>query len=255
MKTIKKIEFILALMLVLPIIFIRFDDGKVLLSIIFWCLYLIAVTKLIKYTYTNLFIEYRKSARWCKKLSDEELEIVEDAKELIKRVDNNIIISSFNVYKVRFLTRTWFDYDEETHELNIFIPFQFLLKLGGKDFCFLAVLHEILHFQNLKNNLIIFNNKFLEGLNQLLTIWLIDNYSEKYKIPKSKRFSVKLIKDLYLDITINNLANMAYPKEVKMVKNILQKSNINIKQVFLNYIDIQPEFFKSFVPSKYFKNQ
>lgn len=85
-----------------------------------------------------------------------------------------------------------------------------------------------------------------------MTIWLIDNYSEKYKIPKSKCFSVRLIK---VNITINHLANAVYPEEVNMVKNICLKSNIDFKQMFLNYIDIQPEFFKSFVPSKFFKNQ
>lgn len=258
MNKVIKIGFIvsiLALILVIPIIFIGFIDGTVLLSIIIGCLYLILGTILFKYTYPKLLIENRKSERWCKIPSDEELEIVEDAKELIKSVDNKIVISSFNVYKVRFVMHGWFYYDEDTHELGIFIPFKFLLRCGGKDFCFLAVLHEVLHSQNLKNNLIIFNKEFLEGLNHLLTIWLINTYSKKYKIPKSKCFSVRLIKGLYLDITINHLANTVYPKEVNMVKNILQKSNIDFKQVFLKYIDIQPEFFKDFVPSKYFKNQ
>ena len=32
-----------------------------------------------------------------------------------------------------------------------------------------------------KNNIRVFNRAFLEGLNQLLTIWLIENYSEKYQ--------------------------------------------------------------------------
>ncbi len=258
MKKVIKIGFILsilALILVIPIIVIGFIKDAVLLSIVIGGLYLITGTILFRETYTQLLIENRKSERWCKILSDEELEMVEDAKELIKSVDNDIVIASFNVYKVRFVMNGWFYYDEDTQELSIFIPFQFFLRVGDKDLCFLAILHEVLHSQNLKDNLMIFKKKFLEGLNQLLTIWLIDNYSEKYKITKSKCISVRLIKGLYLNITINHLINLVYPKEVNMVKNILQKSNLDFKQVFLKYIDIQPEFFKSFVPSKYFKNQ
>lgn len=165
MNKVIKIGFIISillLILVVPIIFIGFIEGTVLLSIITGCLYLITGTILFKCTYYQLLIENRKSERWCKKLSDDDLKIVEDAKELIKSVDNNIVISSFNVYKVRFVMYGWFCYDEATQELSIFIPFKFLLRCGGKDLCFLAVLHEVLHSQNLKSNLMIFNEEFLE---------------------------------------------------------------------------------------------
>ena len=246
---------ILAFILVIPIIFIGFLEGKIILYIIIACLYLIVGSILFKYTYSQFLFENRKSERWCKVLSDEELEIVEDAKNLIKMVDNKIEISEFNIYKVRFIFHGWFLYDKSTKELNIFIPFKLLLKCGGKNLCFLAVLHEILHSQNLKDNLLIFNIEFLEGLNQLLTIWLINNYSKKYKIPEDKSFSIRLIKNFYLNVTILQWANMIYPKEVDIVKEILHKSNMDYKQVFLKYIDIQPEFFKSFVPLKYFKKQ
>lgn len=242
---------ILCLMLVKPILVIGFIGDVVLLSIIAGC-YLIVGIILFKFTYPEFLIENRKSKRWCKTLSAEELEIVEDAKELIKRVDNNIVISKFNVYKVRFLMHGWFSYDETTQELNIFIPFKFLLRLGGKNLCFLAVLHEVLHSQNLKNNIMVFNIKFLEGLNQLLTIWLIENFSEKYSIPKNKEISVKLIKKLF---AINSLEISVYAEEVKMVKDVLQKSSVDIKEIFLKYINFQPEFFKGFVPSKYFEKQ
>lgn len=237
---------ILCLILVIPILVIGFIGNKVLLSIIAGCLYLIVGITLFKFAYPEFLVENRKSKRWCKTLSAEELEIVEDAKELIKSVDRNIVISEFNVYKVRFLMHGWFYYDKATQELNIFIPFKFLLRFGGKNLCFSAVLHEILHSQNLKNNIMVFNMKFLEGLNQLLTIWLIENFSEKYSIPKNKKFPVRLIKKLYVTI---------YPKEVKMVKDILQKSTIDLKEIFLKYINFQPEFFKKFVPSKYFEKQ
>lgn len=254
MNKIIKIGFIvsiLCLILVIPIFVLGFIGNLLLPSIICGCLYLIYGIILFKFTYPEFLIKNRKSKRWCKTLSAEELEIVEDAKELIKRVDNSIVISEFNVYKVRFLMHGWFDYDETTQELNIFIPFKFFLRLGGKNLCFLAVLHEVLHSQNLKKNIRVFNKKFLEGLNQLLTIWLIENYSEKYNMPKNKKISLRLRKKTYVNLHFLE----AYPEEVKMVKGILEKSDIDLKEIFLKYINFQPEFFKDFVPSKYFEKQ
>lgn len=246
---------ILSFTMVIPCIFVGFLENKVPLSVVIAFLYLITGIILFKQTYSKFLCINRNSQRWCKIPSNEELEIVEDAKELIKSVDSKIVISKFNVYKVRFVMHAWFEYDASTKELNIFIPFKLLLKHGGKDLCFLAVLHEVLHSQNLKDNLLIFNKEFIEGINQLLTIWLINNYSKKYKIPKNKSFSIRLTKNYSLVITRNQWANMVYPKEVNIVKNILQKSNMDYKQVFLKYIDFEPEFFRSFVPSKYFKKQ
>ena len=43
------------------------------------------------------------------------------------------------------------------------------------------MVHEILHSQNLKRNKEIFENDFLEGLNEFLTIWLIENYTKRIK--------------------------------------------------------------------------
>lgn len=239
---------IILLAMVIPIIIIGFIQDILILSIIISFLYLIFGTIFFRYTYPIFLIYNRKSNRLFETLSDEELEMVKDAKELIKKVDSNIIISEFNVYKVRFIMHAWFYYDKVTQELNIFVPFKFLLWIGGKDLCFLCVLHEVLHSQNLKTNLLLFNRNFLEGLNQLLTIWLIDNFSEKYKTPKNILcFSLKLVKI--------SIVPSLYPKEVIMVKEILENFKIDLKQVFLKYIDFQPEFFKSFVPSGYFKKQ
>ena len=245
-------SIILLLLSFISIFVIGFIEGKLFLSIIIGLLYFIIGTIFLKYSYPKFLIYNRKSKRWCKIPSHEESEMVKDAKDLIKRVDNKIVISEFNVYKVRFVKHAWFFFDTDTQELNIFIPFKFLLFMGGKDLCFLAILHEVLHSQNLKNNLHIFDIEFLEGLNQLLTIWLIDNYSEKYKIPKNKCFSIRLIKDLYLEVSPGIAV---YPEKTNMVKDILENSKVDLKQVFLKYIDIQPEFFKSFVPSEYFKKQ
>ena len=44
-----------------------------------------------------------------------------------------------------------------------------------------------------------------------------------------------------------------YDKEVAMVTDVLEKSNIDLKEVFLKYIDLEPEYFKRFVPWKYLK--
>ena len=177
-----------------------------------------------------------------KDLTDEEKELVEDAKNLVRKVDKSIIIADFYVYKVNYLKNGLFNYDEDTKELNIFIPFKRFMKYG-KDLCFMAVLHEILHSQNVKNNTIIFTIDFLEGLNQFFTIWLIKNYSEKYKLLKKIVFKTK-----NYDITMRV---EPYKKQVKIAQKILQESNIDLKEAFLKYIDFQPEFYKEFVPEKY----
>lgn len=202
--------------------------------------------------YENFVINNRKSKRWCKPLSIKEIELVEDAKKLIKKVDNSIEIADFNVYKIGFSLQGFFYYDEDTKEMCIFIPFTILLLIGGENLCFLAVLHEVLHSQNLKNNEFFFKINFLEGLNQLLTIWLVENYSEKYKIPKRKCFSLRLTKNIKLKLTIYHLANTTYIEELRLVKEVLKKDN-DLKEVFMNYIDMKPEYFKSFVPLEYFE--
>lgn len=204
----------------------------------------------LKHTYLLFLTQNRKLIFRNQQLTAEELEIVEDAKKLVKSVDKSIVISNFNVYKVKFLWRGWFDYDEETGELSIFIPFKNFLKFG-KNFCFLAVVHEVLHSQNLKKNLMIFDIKFLEGLNQLLTIWLIKNYSKKYEIPTEIHLVLlKINKEKSLDLFFGY---KMYDKEVEMVTDVLENSNVDLKEVFLKYIELEPEYFKSFVPWKYLK--
>lgn len=203
-----------------------------------------------KKVYKEYLTVNRKKILRKEQLTNEELEIVKDAGKLIKKVDQNILISEFNVYKVKFINEGWFWYDENTKELCIFIPFKKFM-FWGKDICFLAVVHEILHSQNLKNNVMIFDIEFLEGLNQVLTNWLIENYSEKYKIPqRACVVSLKMRKNRYLKV-FGKFG--VYRKQVKMVQNILRKSDVDLKEVFLNYIDINPEFFESFVPEKYFR--
>lgn len=246
---------IMLLIMVIPSFIVGFIEGSVLLSIILACMFLYSGIQLFRFSYLRFLELNRKSRRWCKSLSKEELEMVEDAKELIKKVDNSITISEFNVYKVRFITKGWFYYDKDTSELNIFIPFKFLLWVGGEDFCFLVLVHEILHSQNLKNNLRIFKRDFLEGLNQLLTEWLIDNYSEKYNKRKPAWKSIKIKLREKLTIHLEILSCEIYKNEVNIAKEIIEKFHVDLRQVFLNYIDFNPNFFKRFVPSEYLTEQ
>lgn len=253
MKRSTKIYFILCiLMLVISIPLFIYGFSKCNgISIISGIMYLIAGLITLKETYQYILVDFRKTNLRYNQLTDEELEIIEDTKELINIVDKNIIIADFNVYKINFFWHGWFNYDKDTKELSIFIPFKTFLRFS-KDFCFMAVLHEVLHSQNLKNNIKIFDKKFLEGLNQFFTIWLIENYCEKYKIAKklciaSFRYKNKVMKIMKPEYKV-------YDEEVKMVKEILENSGIDYKEIFLNYININPEFFRSFVPSKYFIN-
>ncbi len=248
MEKIMFVASILLLIISISVIIIGVAKGMVLFVRIGVAYLLVSVIAL-KITYPD-FITTNRNQNWrYKQLTVEELELVEDAKKLIECVDENIVISNFNVYKVKFLWHAWFDYDEDTQELSIFVPFRRFLKFG-KDLCFLTVVHEILHSQNLKNNLKIFDSEFLEGLNQLLTIWLIENYSKKYKIPKSICIAtLKLGKGRKLKV---NAKYKIYEKEMSMVKDILDKADIDLQEIFINYIDVKPEFFKSFIPSKYF---
>lgn len=253
-KKMVKIVFIASILLLIHSIFtltIGFIKDIVLL-VTFGVIFLLASIISLKTTYPDFITANRKQNWRYKQLTAEELEMVEDAIKLIKRVDENIVISTFNVYKVKFLLYGWFDYDEDTQELSIFLPFKRFMKFG-KDFCFLTIVHEILHSQNLKRNLKIFDTKFLEGLNQLLTIWLIENYSKKYKIPKSICIAtLNLGRSRKLKVTAKY---KIYDKEMSMVKDILDKSDIDLRDIFINYININPKFFKSFIPSKYFTKQ
>ena len=182
-----------------------------------------------QYIMINIFIEPNKKLLFrTKKLTDKEQEMVNDAKEIIEKIDDSIVINKFTVYKTKFVTYGWFNYNKKTREPCIYIPFKYFLGFG-KNICFMVVLHEILHSQNLKNNLHIFTNSFLEGINQLLTIWIIENYSDNYKVPIN--FKV-------------------YEQEVEQVRNIL--GDIDYKEVFLNYINLNPEYFKKIVPEEYF---
>ena len=190
----------------------------------------------------------RKRKVILKCLNEEEKKLVNEATALVKSVDESIEISEFNVYRVDSIKNGKFVFDEENNTLNILIPFKKYLKYG-EDVCFLAIVHEILHSQNLKNNEMIFEKNFLEGLNQLLTVWLIENCETKHKIPeKVVAFRMKLKNNIF----VIEAGYTIYSKEVNMVSEIVARAGVDMKEVFLNYVDLNLEYFRSFVPSEYF---
>ena len=243
MKTTKRIIIlIIRILLILTIGFAIIMFGfikewiisfKILSITIILLLYMV----IFKELYKEFLTITRKLSKRNQKFTIEELEIIEDAKKLIKSVDESIILAEFNVYKVKYIKDGWFYYDEETKELNIFIPFNLLKK--DKNLCFLIIIHEILNSQNLKDNQNIFKIIFLEGLNQLLTIWLVEKYSNKYKIPEK---------------LIANQDNM-YILETKIAKRIIKKHGLDLKEIFLKYIEFDPEFFRKIIPKEYFKKR
>lgn len=219
-----------------------------LVAILIEILCFIFSIKALKLAYKDLVSENRNFLA-SKKLTKEEIELVEDAKKLIQTVSPTIQIFDFKVYKVHFIKRGWFYYDEKTNEKCVFIPFKRFLKMG-KEFCFMAVVHEILHSQNLKDNKEVFSTEFLEGMNQFFTNWLIENYSTKYKIPETICVMAIELKSETIEFQSKY---KVYEKEVQTVKEILQKSRREVKEAFLKYIDFHPEFFKEFVPIEYYK--
>ena len=251
-RTIRKIRLIILLEIVIigTIIFtlkLREESYPLCIKVLIMLVVVLICFESLKGAYKEYLTLTRERHKWSKELNKEELEIVEDAINLIKSVDENIEIANFSVYKVKHIGDGWFNYDEDTHELGIFIPFDRYLK-RNKDLCFMTVLHEILHSQNLRLNKDIFTREFKEGINQFLTLWLIDNYSKKYKIPKH----IPVIYFKFKTIVIQyNRKQKVYKSEVKQANRIIQNSRICIKEIFLNYINLKPEFFKRFVPEKY----
>ena len=229
---------ILSVKTVLSVLFIKSPSiwGKALIIFI-----LIVFSK---ECFTEIYFDYvmltrNKSKR--KMLNMEEKEIIKEAVELIRKVDENIEIARFNVYKVKYVgIGAKFSYDLDTDELNIFIPFDKVLK-RNRDLCFLIVVHELLHSQNLKRNEKIFENDFLEGLNEFLTIWLIENYTKK-----DKKSFITYKTNFFIRIPANN-----YKKEMKKVESIIKNSKKDIREIYFNYINLNPEFFRNWVPKEY----
>ena len=251
MKHRRKTEIILIILLgliiletILIFLMLKEDNYPIFLKILLMIIVILICFGALKQAYIAYLTLTRKRYKRNKELNKEELEIIEDAINLIKSVDENIEIAKFSVYKVKHIRGGWFNYDKDTHELSIFIPFDKYLK-RNKDLCFMLVLHEILHTQNLRLNENIFTRTFNEGINQFLTIWLMKK-SNKYKVKRALNIYIKL-----KVFVIKGYKNM-YIKELKIARKIIKNSNKDNKEIFLNYINLKPEFFRSFVPKKYF---
>lgn len=203
--------------------------------------------------YKDYICIYRNKIRF-EELTEEEFEIIEDAKKLIKEAALNIPSIDIKIYKVPsplFKHESWFCLDKVHNEICIFISFKKHLKYG-KDVCFMAVVHEMLHAYNLRDSITIFKMNFLEGLNQLLTIWLIENYSTKYTVPQTIKFSFKLLTIGTLNIRI---PIVAYDEQVEEVKKYLSQYSIDTNDCYLNYINMNPDFFRANIPEpKIYKN-
>ena len=251
-RTIRKIKLIIGLVIasiatIIIILSLLKEDYNLFIKFLLIVILVEICFDDLKKAYKEYLTLTREKCKRNEELDTEEIEIVKDAIKLIKSVDENIKLVKFNVYKVKHISDAWFYYDEDTHELNIFIPFDRYLK-RNKDLCFMIVLHEILHTQNLRLNEEVFTEAFKEGINQYLTFWLIDNYSKKYKVPK-------YIPIIYFKLKTREIhfkrKQKIYKTEVKQAEKVIKNSEQSIKKIFLNYINLNPKFFRNFVPEKY----
>lgn len=224
------------LILAIPLLIIGFQKHDSLCVFISSCVIIIELLPIYSYILKRYFYYNRKSFA---NLTSKEIEFIEDACNLIHKVDDSVIRPYFGMYKVTVPSSfAWYFRNSLNGESGIFIPFKQLL-LFGKDYCFMNVLHEILHAYNLRDGVYLFNDSFLEGLNQYLTLWLIDNYSEKYHIPSWKRNLLLII------------LSPSYKQEVKLVRKLIEEFDLDTKEIFTNYVTLNEDFFKSIIPSQY----
>ena len=71
-------------------------------------------------------------------MNEEEQKLVNEAIDLVSRIDESFEISKVNTYRVDCLINGKFVFNESDNSLNILIPFKKYLKYG-KDVCFLAI--------------------------------------------------------------------------------------------------------------------
>ena len=235
----KQIRFFLIMFLTIlavRLLVIGLKQGDIFCIIVSLFVLLVETTPIYNYMLKKYFYNNRKKYA---NLTSKELEFIEDANNLIHKVDNSIISPDYEKYKVTAPSPcSWFIHNSSTDESGIFIPFKELL-LFGKDFCFMNVLHEVLHAYNLRNGNYLFKLPFLEGLNQYLTLWLIDNYSEKYHIPSWRRNFLLII------------LSPSYKQEVKLVRKTIEELNLDPREIFINYVTLNEDYFKENIPSQY----
>ena len=212
-------------------------------------IYIIPGLMIIKMMYQLFLTVNRNTKLLGHDFSIKEMFLLYDAITLIESAKKNYKFGKFGVYKVKYIDKAWFYRDDENDELSIFIPFDKYMD-GNEEWLFMMILHEIMHSQSEKNSSSIFIKDFNEGLNQLMTEWLIDNYSSYYTNAKVKHIKIMRLPNKRV-LTFNAHLNV-YNKQVAMVKAIIENANLDMKEVFYNYIDFNSEFFEKFVPKEYY---
>ena len=176
-------------------------------------------------------IELRQEDYSFQEFRRNELEMIEDAKELIKSANKSIELAEFQIYKAKLKNKYGTCYHNDKANISeIYIDFtsEEIMKTDI-NFAFATVVHEILHSQYNKYGMQIFKVDFEEGLTELLTNWLIKKYSKKYKVPKQQE----------------------YGAEIKIVRDVLSSSNVKIKDLYMKYNNFDISFFVKIVPKKY----
>lgn len=176
-------------------------------------------------------------------INDETLNIVQDVKKIIKDIDNRVSLSGLRVYKIDEKPSVTLKadiagyYDSVTNAVYVIDNIY-----EGKYIYYCICVHEILHFiHHQKGNLYgMFTADFEEGINNLLTHWLIW---------KSGRFPNRTENGEEIESKY-----WCYIKEMKIAKNVIKRANLSMKDVFYNYCMHNLEFFEKFVPQKYFKH-
>lgn len=242
------ILFLLIIMFVTSLILINnFFQLIISVSIISYTFY--RLLKLFKRTYV-IYLAQKRTSNWKKDLNPNELVIINDAVKLIKTATKSTKIKPFIMHRLSFIYENAFCmHGPKLDKPHIFFPFRMYL-LRGESFAFKVILHEIIHSQTYKISPF-FKTGFNEGLTELLTIWLIKKYSNKYTIQNSTYLlKIPIGTKTYLYSQKNFIA---YIDEVLMVTEIIHNSKVNMEDIFINYLNENIDFFKSFVPEKYFK--
>lgn len=187
---------------------------------------------------------------WCcnNHLTIQEKTIVDDARSLLKKVCHDGELVNVKIYSIRIAVHSWMRYDEENDEISIYVPFKKFMKYG-KDFCFYSVLFNIILAQHFQKNKYTFSNfQYVFDLNNLLTVWLVKNYSEKYKEPDQI-----CIVDFWIG-AYNVKYNLKYNivnYQSTAIAEMCVKRHKKLEEVFQNYVDFQPQYFFDLIPERY----
>ena len=178
--------------------------------------------------YISVFREHLKF----KPLSKENLEAVEEVKNLLRKFDGYAKFKDFSVYDVTsFGTfNAWCYYDVFTQELSLFIPFKKCSRYGRERLVYM-LLHEALHAQNFRNGFALFADSFNEGITELLSYYIMKLHcDEKYNF---------------------EFEDLVYYDEARMAYYICVGTGLGYLPILVNYLNANIDFFKKFVPEEH----